>query len=172
MTEAGTRQGKPRRFVVGRPGDVSEGGHIIVSVDGRDMGIYRLDGAFYALPNRCPHLGGPSCKGQIMHEIHAPVPGDVRGNDDRTFIACPWHNWEFDIRTGQSYWNAKLRARPFMVAVERGDAVRAALDTGTAGRVPGPYMAETVPVSVEDNYLVVSLRAAPANAGAEKEAAS
>lgn len=150
----------PRRYVVGRAGDIPEGGRLVVEAEGREIGIFHVDGAFYALLNRCPHLGGKLCHGQLVHEIFAPVPGDVRGSDERTFITCPFHNWEFDIKTGQSYWNRMLRARPFPVEVAHGDAVLAEIDAGAATRVPGPYMAETIPVTLEDDYLVLNLQPA------------
>ena len=146
--------------MVGRPGDVPEGGSIIVTVGRREIGIFRVDGQFFGLLNRCPHLGGPLCAGQVVTDVVSPVPGDVRSRPSRTFVTCPWHNWEFDIRTGQSYWNDRLRAMPFPVSVEGRAAVA---DLGTAdcaGRSAGPYQAETVPVSVEDDVLVLRLRRA------------
>jgi 3-phenylpropionate/trans-cinnamate dioxygenase ferredoxin subunit len=147
------------RFVVAKASDIPEGGRIIVEADGREIGIYRLKGRFHALLNKCPHLGGPLCKGGVVSEIHAPVPGDVRGNPDRLFVTCPWHNWEFDVETGRSYWSARgPRARLFPVGVEKGEDVVAALDSGSAERVPGPYQAEKVPVAVEEDYIVLSLR--------------
>jgi 3-phenylpropionate/trans-cinnamate dioxygenase ferredoxin subunit len=146
---------------------VPEGGHIVVSAGRREIGVFRIDGAFYALLNRCPHLGGPLCVGQVVTDVVAPVPGDVRASPERVFVTCPWHNWEFDIKTGQSYWNARLRALPFRVAVEDGQTVACALDDASAQRVAGPYMAETVPVSVEDQFLVVHLRTAKTTAEAE-----
>ena len=148
---------RPDAVVVGRPDDVPEGGSILVTVGRREIGIYRVGGQFYGLLNRCPHLGGPLCAGQIVTDIVSPVPGDVRSAPGRTFVTCPWHNWEFDIRTGQSYWNGKLRAMPFPVSVEDADQ---AAGLQTAGRVPGPYQAETVPVSVENDVLVLRLRPA------------
>jgi nitrite reductase/ring-hydroxylating ferredoxin subunit len=171
MTEPATppqpRQPPPgmRKYVVGRVADVPEGGRVIVEAGGREIGVFRINGAFYALLNRCPHLGGPLCQGQVVGEVFSPAPGDVRGNSERMFIACPWHNWEFDVRTGQSYWNPKgLRARPFPVGLEAGDAVTQAIESGTAERVKGPYAAETVPVGIEDDYLVLTLRPAPPRA--------
>ena len=155
------RSPKPQRFVIGRPSSIPEGEHVIVTAGGQEIGIYHLGGRFYGLLNRCPHLAGPLCQGQVVTEVYAPAPGDVRGNHDRVFVTCPWHNWEFDIKTGQSYWNPKLRARPFAVAVEGGGAVAAAVEGGQAGRVAGPYMAETVPITIEDEYLVVNLSRAP-----------
>jgi nitrite reductase/ring-hydroxylating ferredoxin subunit len=147
------------RYVVAKAADIPEGGRILVEIGGREIGIFRLNGQYHALLNRCPHLGGPLCKGGVVGELFAPMPGDVRGNGSRLFVTCPWHNWEFDVTTGQSYWSAGgPKARLFPVRVEHGDAVETALQSGDATRVPGPYTAETVPVSVEDDYLVVAMR--------------
>ena len=151
---------RPETVVVGRPSDVPEGGSILVTVGRREVGIFRVDGQFYGLLNRCPHLGGPLCAGQIVTDVVSPVPGDVRAVPGRTFVTCPWHNWEFDIRTGQSYWNARVRAVPFAVTVQRAEGDRA----------PGPYQAETVPVSVEDDVLVLRLRPAQPGPAAEARA--
>ena len=148
---------RPETVVVGRPADVPEGGSIVVTVGTREIGIFRVDGQFYGLLNRCPHLGGPLCAGQIVTDVVSTAPGDVRSRPGRTFVTCPWHNWEFDIRTGQSYWNDRVRAIPFPVTVER--------------RTTGPYQAETVPVAVEDGVLVLRLRPAAAQMGAQAEGA-
>jgi 3-phenylpropionate/trans-cinnamate dioxygenase ferredoxin subunit len=149
------------RFVVAKASDIPEGGRLLVEVAGREIGIYRLNGRFHALLNRCPHLGGPLCKGGVVSEIYAPVPGDVRHDASRLFVTCPWHNWEFDVVTGQSYWSASgPKARLFPIGVENGERVTAALAEGRVTRVPGPYKAETVPVAVEEDYLVISLRPA------------
>ena len=151
------------RFVVAKASDIPEGGRLLVEVGGREVGIYRLNGRFHALLNRCPHLGGPLCKGGVVSEIYAPVPGDVRHDASRLFVTCPWHNWEFDVTTGQSYWSERgPRARLFPVGVENGEQVAAALAAGKAERVPGPYKAQTVPVEVEDDYIVLSMRPASA----------
>ncbi len=150
-----------RRYVVARAADIPEGGRLLVEAGGREIGIYRLQGRFHALLNRCPHLGGPLCKGDVVQHVEAPAPGELRHDPGRLYVTCPWHNWEFDVATGQSYWSARgPRARLFPVGVEAGEAVAAALQSGKAERVPGPYKAETVPVSVEESYLVVALRPA------------
>ena len=58
---------------------------------------------------------------------------------------CPWHSWEFDIRTGQSWCDpGKVKTRRYQVSVEQG-----------AKLVDGPYKAETFPVSIENDYVVV-----------------
>lgn len=163
-----SRSPRLEAVVIGRPSDVPEGGSLVVTVGRREIGIFRVNGQFYGLLNRCPHLGGPLCAGQIVTDVVSPVPGDVRSSPERTFITCPWHNWEFDIRTGQSYWNARMRAMPFPVSVEDKDTV-AGLEQVGAARVAGPYQAETVPVSVENDVLVLRLRAAQPAAAEVRE---
>ena len=62
-------------------------------------------------------------------------------------LRCPWHGWEFDIRTGRSYIDPeKLRVRAYEVVVEPGQRL-----------VEGPYTAETFPVSLDENYIVVEI---------------
>lgn len=160
-----------KRYVVARADEIAEGGRIIVDAGGREIGIYRLNGKFHALLNRCPHLGGPLCQGGVVSEIYAPAPGDVRGDPSKLFVTCPWHNWEFDVTTGQSYWSPTgPRARLFPVGVEQGESVASGLEAGSVERVPGPYKAEVVPVAVEADYIVISLR--PPRAATATPAAS
>ena len=62
-------------------------------------------------------------------------------------MRCPWHGWEFDIRTGQSYCDpATIRTRAYAAGVAPGSSV-----------VEGPYVAETIPVRVEEDYVVVEV---------------
>lgn len=155
---AARRPARTTRFVVGRVDEIPPGERRIVEANGREIGVFNIGGRFYAMLNRCPHLGAPLCEGGVVNQIESSVPGDVRLDEDRTFVTCPFHNWEFDVETGQSYWNPKLRARPFAVALEGADEVKAALEAGELGRIPGPYTAETVDVTVEADYVVLSLR--------------
>jgi nitrite reductase/ring-hydroxylating ferredoxin subunit len=160
-----TTERTPRttRFVVGRVDEIKPGERRIVEAGGRRIGVFNVDGRFYGMLNRCPHLGAPLCEGGVVNLIESSGPGDVRLDTDKTFVTCPYHNWEFDVETGQSYWNPRLRARPFAVALEGADEVKAALESGELGRIPGPYTAETVDVTVESDYIVLSLR--PARGG-------
>ena len=78
-------------------------------------------------------------------------------------LTCPWHGWEFDVKTGQSYFDPiRMRARQYPVSVEDGRTVLHALESGLEEPVPGPYRAEVYPVVVEDEYVVVTLREAVA----------
>jgi 3-phenylpropionate/trans-cinnamate dioxygenase ferredoxin subunit len=116
-------------------------------VRGREVGIFNVDGTYYALANRCPHAGGPLCRGIIGPLVRSDGPGTYRLTREREFLRCPWHGWEFDIRTGQSWCDPNsVRARQFAVTVLPG-----------ADLMKGPYVAETFPVSVEEDYLVLDL---------------
>jgi nitrite reductase/ring-hydroxylating ferredoxin subunit len=135
------------RQVVARAGDVAPGTSVVVTVKGRDIGIFNLDGEYFALANRCPHAGGPLCQGRIVALVQSDGPGHYRLTRHREFLRCPWHGWEFEIRTGQSWCDPNsTRARQFAVTVEPGEQL-----------VKGPYVAETFTVSVEEDYLVIDL---------------
>ena len=153
------------RFAVARADSLPEGGRLIVDVNGRSIGIFRVRGRLYALLNRCPHEGAELCRGTLVGRLEADRPGEYRHDPSRPLLACPWHGWEFDLATGQSYFDpARTRVRPYPVSVERGEQVAREVDDGCAALAgalrPGPYRVETVPISVEDEYLVVSLRPA------------
>jgi nitrite reductase/ring-hydroxylating ferredoxin subunit len=157
------------RVVVAKVEDVPPGSRLLVEVEGREIGIFNVDGCFHALLNHCPHNGGELCRGDIVSLVESDGQGDFRLVEDRKFIACPWHGWEFDLVTGQSYCTpARLRTRVFATGVEAGDVVKREIEAGVTGPpdaafgvtglVEGPFAAEVVDVAAEDEYLVVSMR--------------
>src|SRR5438128_1755694 len=94
------------RFVVAKVSDIPDGSRLIVDVAGRSIGVFNVDGRFYALRNRCPHNGGPLCEGGPIYSLLvAPKPGAYRVDPTRKFVTCPWHGWEYDIATGQSWFD-------------------------------------------------------------------
>jgi 3-phenylpropionate/trans-cinnamate dioxygenase ferredoxin subunit len=134
-----------KRQVIARTGDVPPGTCKLVTVNGREIGVFNLEGRYFALANRCPHEGGPLCQGRVGPLVRSSGPGDYRLDREPNFLRCPWHGWEFDIRTGQSWCDPQsTRARLFQVTVESGESL-----------AKGPYVAETFPVSVEEEYLVL-----------------
>ena len=154
--------GAARKYVVASVEDVPEGGRILVEVAGREVGIFHVDGEFYGLLNRCPHQGGPMCRGELLALIESTRPGHYRFDPDTRLVACPWHGWEFDLKTGQSYFDPKAtRVPPFPVEVVDGKVIAAVLaeegDDPETQRLKGPYVAEVIPVSVEGQYLVVTM---------------
>lgn len=177
---------KNERFVVARAADLRDGERLLVKVRNRTIGIFNVGGRYHGLLNRCPHRGAQLCKGQLGGTLSSSGPGEYEYDPSRRLLLCPWHGWEFDVATGQSYLNpVRLRLRRFTVEVEPGSAVADQISCGDVEAtpeqyaklvgngpwqadqlIPGPYTAETVEVVVEDDYLVVDLR--PSNKRQEK----
>jgi 3-phenylpropionate/trans-cinnamate dioxygenase ferredoxin subunit len=135
------------RHVVAKADDLQPGEHKVVEVNGREVGLFNIDGEFFALSNRCPHEAGPLCSGMITGIVLSDGPGKYRLERKGESLRCPWHGWEFDLRTGHSWCDPKsTKVRAFQVKVEPGEEL-----------VKGPYVAETFPVSVEENYLIVEM---------------
>jgi nitrite reductase/ring-hydroxylating ferredoxin subunit len=91
------------RVVVSRLADFPPDERRIVSVDRRSIGVFRVGDDFYAVRNRCPHQGGPLCLGRVFRGAVSEEPGRVEYADEPPLIACPWHGWEYDLATGQSF---------------------------------------------------------------------
>jgi len=153
------------KIVVGRVCDFENGDRKIIDVNGKSVGVFRIDDQFYAIRNRCPHQFGPLCLGTLAPRPVSDGPGDVKMDSGPPLLACPWHGWEYDIATGQSFMGpgrGNMAARTYDVNVLPGSELAQAEGNQTQpdGRVPGPYVAETVPVSVEQDYVVVEDRPA------------
>ncbi|HET6182115.1 MAG TPA: Rieske (2Fe-2S) protein [Acetobacteraceae bacterium] len=135
------------RHVVASVGEIAPGTCKIVALQGREIGVFFVNGEYFALINRCPHEGAPLCRGRLFAAMEADRPGEYRLTRNGEMLRCPWHGWEFDVRTGQSWCEPdSVRARTYNVTVEPGESL-----------AKGPFMAETVPVSVDRDYVVVEI---------------
>jgi nitrite reductase/ring-hydroxylating ferredoxin subunit len=114
------------------------------------IGVFNVEGEFYALRNQCPHMGAPLCKGRIVGTSQAIVNDtgtpDLEWVRDGEIIACPWHHWEFDIKTGRTIFASRSRARRYAVKVESPE-IAARLREGVS----------TFPVVVEDATVIIEL---------------
>jgi nitrite reductase (NADH) small subunit len=95
-----------KSFVVGRVGEIAEGERKVISCDGTEIGVFMVDGELVAWYNQCAHRGGPVCQGRIYQRVREPVDaeGETRMlayDPEHKHIVCPWHGWEFDLKTGQ-----------------------------------------------------------------------
>ena len=146
------------RHVVASVDEIPPSKRKIVEIAGRSIGVFNVAGEFFALRNRCPHQGGPLCVGPLGGFVSSTGPGDYSVSRRGEILRCPWHGWEFDIRTGRSWCDPdRLRVRRYDVSVESGDALATEGDPAMGGKVPGPYTAETYPVTAEGHYLVVEI---------------
>jgi nitrite reductase/ring-hydroxylating ferredoxin subunit len=87
-----------------------------------DVGIYNVAGSLHAIVNYCSHEGAPLCEGLIggTNEPAPDEPDGLRRVKDGQIVRCPWHNWEFDVKTGQNLADPKRRVRTYDVDVDDG----------------------------------------------------
>jgi nitrite reductase (NADH) small subunit len=110
-----------RRFFACKQSELAPGGRVIRQFDGLSVGVFNVDGRFYALHNRCPHRGGALCLG--------PVTGTALPTTDYRYVygregeilRCAWHGWEFEIASGRSLVDPRMRAKTYPVEVDGDD---------------------------------------------------
>jgi nitrite reductase/ring-hydroxylating ferredoxin subunit len=86
--------------------DIAHGGCITVKVAGVWVAIAELEGAYYAVANKCPHSGAPLGMGQMDHE----------------WIVCPYHGWAFSVKSG-TWDNDRTRTIPTYPLRLEGDEI-------------------------------------------------
>src|SRR2546428_6882737 len=77
-----------------------------VEVAGKAVALHNLGGAVYATENTCPHRGGPLGEGDLEAQV----------------ITCPWHGFQYDVKTGKCLTNAALSLGCHPVRLE-GDSI-------------------------------------------------
>ena len=74
-------------LVVGPVDELPPGSVKIVVAGSISVGVYNLDGEFFAIEDRCSHDDGPLCEGDFDPEEGVAI--------------CPRHGANFDIRSGR-----------------------------------------------------------------------
>ena len=87
--------------------EIQPGTCLGVRVDGVFVGIYNVDGAYHAMNNICPHLGGVLSYGFLEDNV----------------VTCPLHMWEFDVKTGKCVWPEHEQIATYPVKVDGQDVL-------------------------------------------------
>lgn len=104
--------------------ELSPGERIIADVEGKEIAVFNVDGEYVAALNYCVHQGGPACEGQVSGTIDAdPDEWEFTWIKDGQIVACPWHGWEFDLRSGAYLSDSTYRLPTYDVTVEDGEVV-------------------------------------------------
>jgi len=64
--------------------DLTPGKAAAVELEGNRIAVFNVEGVFYAIDDTCPHAGGPLSEGTVK---------DCK-------VTCPWHEADFDLKTG------------------------------------------------------------------------
>lgn len=87
---------------VAQTGDVEAGTGKVLEVQDKTIALFNVEGTFYAIDNICVHRGGPLGEGEL---------------DDCT-VTCPWHGWDYNVKTGQCETNPTEKVACYEVKVE------------------------------------------------------
>jgi nitrite reductase/ring-hydroxylating ferredoxin subunit len=90
---------------VARVDEIAAGTVRAVSVDGTDVALARCGDGFFAVQAACLHLHGPLGDGRL----------------EGCVLTCPWHGWQYDVRTGENEFDGAIALATYEVRVEDGD---------------------------------------------------
>lgn len=77
----------------------------LVDADGVSIALFKIGDEVFAIDSACPHQGGPMNEGGV-HDGKA---------------MCPWHGWEFDLKTGACSFNDAIKVGTYPVKLEGED---------------------------------------------------
>jgi nitrite reductase/ring-hydroxylating ferredoxin subunit len=115
-------------YFVAKASELKDGSRKIVRLDEeQEVGVFRDNDKFYAYSNICLHRGGPACEGLIISKVEERIMPDKtsRGlyfSDSATHFVCPWHGYEYDLRTGECVADRSLKLKKYAVVV-KGDEI-------------------------------------------------
>ncbi len=142
-----------KAYVVCGEREVPPGDRKIFDGAGRSIGIFNINGQFYALKNVCPHQGAQLCQGTLKGITSLDENGRPLLQREGEVIRCPWHGWEFDIATGRSLFNPeRIRVKTYPVTLDK--EPDRAIEDDSAEDVK---FAETYTVSVEKGIVTVHI---------------
>ncbi len=90
---------------VARVDELPEGALKAVQVGEEEIALARCGGGFYAVQEHCIHLQGPLSEGHL----------------EGCVLTCPWHGWQYDVRTGQNEFDLAIQLKTYDVQVEDGE---------------------------------------------------
>ncbi|MBD2847862.1 Rieske (2Fe-2S) protein [Paenibacillus sp. IB182496] len=99
--------------------ELREKGRLIVQVGKAEIGLFEVDGEVRAWRNLCPHAFAPVCEGRVCGTRLASNVYEYVYGRDQEILRCPWHGWEFDLKTGQ-HLAGEQKLRGYKAEVEEG----------------------------------------------------
>jgi nitrite reductase/ring-hydroxylating ferredoxin subunit len=111
---------KREKYDVARVDEIKPGKWKIVSLKGREIGIYNKNGTYYAIRNVCPHQQAELCRGTVSGTNLPSKPHEYCFGMEDGIISCPWHGWEFSLETGESLFDPeRYRVKTYTVHIEK-----------------------------------------------------
>src|SRR2546426_8402451 len=106
------------RVRVGSVIELRERGCTVISAGGHGIAVFAHDGRFFAVDNRCPHMGFPLSRGTVRDGL----------------LTCHWHHARFDLEGGGTLDPFADNVRSFPVEVDGGAVFVLLDDTSSENR--------------------------------------
>jgi nitrite reductase (NADH) small subunit len=90
---------------VARADEVEPGSVVTVHAGETPVALSRIGDRFYAVQHACLHMQGPLGAGRLHEHV----------------LSCPWHGWQYDVRTGENEFDRAIRLETYEVRVEDGE---------------------------------------------------
>jgi len=74
----------PMWIFVAKKAEIEAGKAIVSDLGGPKVAVFNVDGIYHVISNECGHQGGPLGEGKL----------------EGFSVVCPWHQWKFDVTTG------------------------------------------------------------------------
>jgi 3-phenylpropionate/trans-cinnamate dioxygenase ferredoxin subunit len=87
------------------------------------IAVFNVGGIYHAVRNLCPHRGGPLGRGRLRPLVVSPGVNAFAFEREGEILKCPWHQWEFDLRTGRALYAPSVRVQTYPIRVEDGHLV-------------------------------------------------
>jgi nitrite reductase/ring-hydroxylating ferredoxin subunit len=100
--------GKLKHFV-GKTNDFPNNKGKKVRVGMKNILIWKRDTHFFATSEECPHQGASLSGIELMGTMLPSNPKELFYGIEGTVIQCPWHAWEFDLKTGKKLYDEDPR---------------------------------------------------------------
>lgn len=98
-------------------GELTEGQPTVVETGGRRIVLVRWGERVFAVRDICPHMSASFAHGRVEARVTADHAGELTLACDEPMLVCPWHAWEFSLRTGRSPADPGLRVGTYPVSV-------------------------------------------------------
>ena len=106
--------------VVCKAKELVNGQRKVVTVKHMTIVVLRVDEKLYAFNGMCPHQGAPLEFGSTSGAMQPTEPHHYKYGCHNEIIRCPLHGWAFNMETGHSLFNEKIKIRKYKVREENG----------------------------------------------------
>lgn len=81
--------------------EIPSGRNKLINAEGKMIAVWNINNEFFAVNAVCPHRGGPLEQGSLNQNV----------------VTCPWHGWQFDVKTGTSPVFPQAKLETFKIQV-------------------------------------------------------